>query len=153
MARYSKIERVILNDAKFNQLSDDAQRVFFRLWVHPHLTSLGAMRAAMGGLAGEMHWPASRFSQALAEITAQGMVQFDETAHLLWFPHFLKYNPPGSPNGVKSWGKAFDQLPACELKETLKQQVPVYVSTLPRTFQAALPAVFLDTSNTIKERN
>src|SRR5271155_2989311 len=127
MAHYSKIERIISNDKKFNQLSDDAQLIFFRLLVHPHLTVIGAMRGSMAGYASEMRWSLERFQPALRELRTAGMVNVDEEAHFLWFPNFLKYNTPESPNVVKSWGKALQYLPECYLKSALMVQVKAFI--------------------------
>lgn len=151
MARYSKIESSILNDGKFNRLSDDAQLVFFRLLVHPHLTSLGAMRATVAGLASEIRWPLERLREALGEVFREGMVELDEDAHFLWLPNFLKHNQPESPNVVRSWVKALDYLPECGLRTRMMQHAQAFVFKLSPTFQEALPEVFLKASESLPE--
>ena len=64
MARYRKIETRIWNDQKFNELSDDGKLLLLMLLTHPHLTSIGAMRATLPGLASELHWSLERLQQA-----------------------------------------------------------------------------------------
>ncbi len=139
MARYSKIERAISNDKKFNGISDDAQLCFFRLWVHPHLTAIGAMRISVVGFASEMGWSPGKLVHALVELCMQDMLKVDQENHLIWFPHFLKHNPPKSPTGVKLLVKALDYLPECILREEVMRHFQSCVSKLPASFQAVLP--------------
>lgn len=143
MARYSKIERCILNDHKFNSLSDDGKLVFLILLIHPHLTAIGAMRASLLGLAGEIGWSIERLAKAFGEALQKGMVKHDERACLIWMPNYLKHNRPESPNVVKSWGQSLDYLPECTLKNELIQHVKAFVDALSAPFQEALPEVFL----------
>lgn len=151
MARYSKIERCILNDHKFNSLSDDGKLVFLILLIHPHLTAIGAMRASLPGLASELGWPIERFKKAFAEAFKKDMVKYDEKACLIWMPNYLKHNRPESPNVVKSWEQSLDYLPECKLKNELIQHVKTFVNTLSQTFQEALPEVFFKPCESLSE--
>ncbi|HEV2576478.1 MAG TPA: hypothetical protein VGU25_04635 [Acidobacteriaceae bacterium] len=73
------------------------------------------MRATIPGLAAESEIAAEPFSEAIQEVLSQGMARHDEKACFMWFPNFLKYNRPESPNVVKSWPEAFDMLPECNM--------------------------------------
>lgn len=57
MGHYRKIDTRVWNDQKFNELTDNGKLVFFLLLTHPYLTSIGAMRASLPGLACELGWP------------------------------------------------------------------------------------------------
>lgn len=142
MAHYRKIDTRILLDQKVNSLSSDARLVFLHLLVHINLTSLGAMRASVPGLADELHWEVARFEPALNELCHHHMVRYDQTARFLWLPQFLKYNVPESPNVVKSWETAFGYLPESPLRDALVVHVKQLVSGLSLPFQEALPACF-----------
>ena len=78
MGHYRKIDTRIWNDHKFNGLSDDGKIVFFLLLTHPYLTSIGAMRASLPGLACELNWPYDRFKIAFDESHIKNMIRFDE---------------------------------------------------------------------------
>ena len=54
MGRYRKIDPRIWNDEAFRALSDRGKLVFLFILTHPHMTSLGAMRASTLGLAAEL---------------------------------------------------------------------------------------------------
>ena len=142
MARYRKVETRIWSDEKFRNFSDDAQLLFFFLLTHPHMTSLGAMRATLPGLAAEKRWAEKRFNKAFMEPLGKGMVKHNERAAFVWLPNFLKYNPPDNPNVVKSLGVALEFLPECGLKEELIQHTKKFVEGLSIPFQKALPVPF-----------
>lgn len=137
MGRYRKIDTRIWNDAKFRNLSDRAKLAFFFLLTHPHMTSLGAMRATVPGLAMEIGWPEKAFREAFREALAKGMAKHDEEACFLCLPNFIRYNPPESPNVVKSWLTCVDLLPECESKVQLLQHVKAFGEGLGEGFRKA----------------
>jgi hypothetical protein len=73
----------------------------------------------------------------------QGIVAFDKKACFVWAMNFLKYNPPESPNVVKSWGTSLEYLPECDLKNQLIEKTRVFLASLPLSFQEALPDCFI----------
>ena len=142
MGRYRKIDTRIWNDSKFCALSDNAKLAFFFLLTHPHMTSLGAMRCTVRGLASEVSWSEKQFRAALEEITRAKMLELDESACFIALPNFLKYNKPESPNVVTSWAESLDLLPECELKAVLLQRVKAFAEGLSEAFAKALPKAF-----------
>ena len=111
MARYRKISPCIWNDAKVRGLSDKGKLTLFLLLTHPNMTSLGALRANLPGLACELGWRTSVFARAFRELLDCGMARQDADAQLIWFPKFLRHNAPESPNVVRGWAAAFELLP------------------------------------------
>ncbi len=142
MAHYRKIDIRIWLDKKFNALSSDSQFVFLYLLTHPQLTALGAMRSTVPGLSAELDWPLDRFEAAFEALCQQELVAIDKKACFVWAMNFLKYNPPESPNVVKSWGTCLEYLPECDLKNNLIQKTHNFLKSLPTTFQEALPTYF-----------
>ncbi|ACL06264.1 hypothetical protein Dalk_4586 [Desulfatibacillum aliphaticivorans] len=142
MGKYRKVEVAIWNDKNFREFSDSGKLVFLFLITHPHMTSLGAMRASQNGLADELGWQPKAFSKAFEEALSKGMVKYDERACFVWLPKFLKHNGPESPNVVKSWGKALDMLPECVLYYELLQHVKRYTESLSEGYRKALPKDF-----------
>lgn len=135
MARYRKVDPRIWNDEKFLSLSDDGQLLFLFLLTHPHMTSLGAMRATIAGLAEERRWTTQRLSKAFLEISKKGLIEHDRVACYVGIPNFLRYNGPESPNVVSSWKHAPDFIPECTLKDELLQRVKDFVKALPKKWQ------------------
>jgi len=142
MAHYRKIDVRIWNDEKFVALSDDAKFVFMFLLTHPSMTSLGAMRGTPPGLASELGWSPKRFVKAFRAVLVKGMARHDPRASFIGLPNFLKYNPPESPNVIKSWVRCLDHIPECELKAEMLKQVKDFTKDLGIAFQGALPEYF-----------
>lgn len=145
MAHYRKVDTRIWNDKKFHALSLNGKLIFFYLLTHPHLTSLGAMRATETGMASELGISMNKFKLAFSEILEKSMVIYDNHINLAWLPNFLKYNVPESPNVIKSWATALEHLPEGVLTDKIIEQVKTFVSTLSPSFQEALPECFQKT--------
>lgn len=120
MARHRKIDVRMWGDARFLALSrpqPNAQTLWVYLLTGPHTTSIpGLFTAGEAGLAEAMGWPLKGFREAFLEVTKNGMVEADWTARVVWIPKAIFYNPPESPNVVKSWRAYWDEIPECELK-------------------------------------
>ena len=145
MSHYRKVDTRIWNDAKFRDISDNGKLAFFFLLTHPHMTAIGAMRASIPGLAAEISWLEKAFREAFREASSKGMVEHDEKASLVWLPNFLKYNPPESPNVVKSWCHSIELLPECSLRNRVVIGSVAFVKGLSKGFVEALPEAFTKT--------
>lgn len=139
MARYRKVATRIWNDEEFMGMTDHGQLCFLFLLTGPHMTSLGAMRATVHGLAAEKRWPPSKLRRALDESVDREMVEFDERTSFLALPNFFRYNPPESPNVVKSWGSIIDLIPECEGRARLLERIGDLAVDLPVALRLALP--------------
>ena len=142
MARYRKISPCIWNDAKVRGLSDKGKLTLFLLLTHPTMTSLGALRANLPGLACELGWKTSVFARAFRELLDCGMARQDADAQLIWFPKFLKHNAPESPNVVRGWAAAFEELPECPLKLDVLAGAWATLAAFGESFREAFREVF-----------
>lgn len=135
MAKYRKIDPRIWNDAKFRSLTDSGKLVLFFLLTHPNMTSLGAMRHSIPGMAAELGWEMKGFQEPFGEVLSKGFVKHDERASFVWLPNFIKYNQPDNPNVVKAWDSAVDLLPECDMLNQLLQHVKEFLERLPEGFR------------------
>lgn len=142
MARYRKIDPRIWNDAKFSALSDKGKLAFFMLLTHPNMTSIGAMRGTLPGLASELGWKTEAFAEAFDEVLSKGMAEHDAKSCFIALPKFIQYNLPESPNVVKAWVGSLDLLPECTLKNRVIARARVYAEGLNKGFAEALPDAF-----------
>lgn len=142
MARYRKVDPRVWNDEKFSTLSERSKLVFLFVLTHPHMTSLGAMRATIPGMAAELQMDLKAFREAFGEVFRKALVEHDEIASYVGLPNFLKYNGPESPNVVKSWTSALDLIPECRHKYMLMQRVKGFAEGLGEGFREALPEAF-----------
>ena len=134
---YRKVDTRIWNDAKFCALSDSGKLVFLMLLTHHNMTSLGAMKASIAGLAEEIGWDGRRFGRAFHESVGLGMVEHDPKVCLIYLPNFIKYNKPESPNVMKSWVKASVLLPECALRSVVLQKAEGLTEGLTEGFREA----------------
>lgn len=138
MARYRKVDPRIWNDEKFNDLSRDGKLAFLFVLTHPHMTSIGAMRASFAGLAAELGVDAKAFREAFAK----GLLAADEKACFVGLPNYAKYNRPESPNVVRHWRDASDQVPECEEKRLQLQRLKAFTEALGKAFGEAFAEAF-----------
>lgn len=142
MSRYRKISTCIWNDEKTRGLSTTAKLVMVFLLTHPHMTSIGAIRANAPGLACDLGIGARRFKTALNELVDCGIARVADDCPLIFFPNFLSHNPPENPNVVKSWAAGYADLPESPLKLQALMQAQGVAVQKGRAFQAAFQAVF-----------
>lgn len=135
--RYRKVSSCLWNDAKFLSLPDDSKLVWLFLLTHPHMTSIGAMRASVSGLASELRWTLKRFRNAFDMVLETRMAEYDDTCFCLVLPNFPKHNPPANPNVVVSWNTQMELVPECELKYLLGQRLKLFLKGFSEKFQEA----------------
>lgn len=116
--RYRKVSVRIWNDKRFMSLSDDGQLLFLFMLTHPAMTSVGAMRHTLAGLAAEKRWSSERMKKAFKELP-ECMVRYDGQSCCIWLPNFLRHNPPANPNVVKGWGKALQVIPESDFRNDI----------------------------------
>lgn len=112
---YRKVRDTLWGDRKWRELPLAGKGVFVLVMVHPNMTSLGAMRGTLPGLAAELNVDEEAFREAFREVLAKGMVEVDEEACLITYPNFVRHNEPESPNVVRSWAHVILSLPECPL--------------------------------------
>ncbi|WP_336284184.1 DnaT-like ssDNA-binding domain-containing protein [Citrobacter arsenatis] len=117
---YRKVKITMWDDPKFRALSSlppSGQSLFIYLLTGPFTGIIpGLFKAGRAAMAEELGWDGEAFDLALDEAITLGLVKFDPKARIFWLPNAAKHNPPGSINVVKSWGRAFELLPDCDLK-------------------------------------
>jgi hypothetical protein len=139
LLRYRTVATRIYSDRKFQNLSKpqpNGQTLFIYLLTGPQTTNLpGLYSTGKAALAEALEWKLEAFSEAFDEVIKEGLVEFDAKARLLWLPKATKYNPPQSINVVKSWRKAFDELPECPLRSIAFEGFKAYLEAFPEAFR------------------
>ena len=119
--RYSLVTRALWSDASFLALSEPEPNARM-LWLYLLTGDVqgpipGLFRAGVGTLADGLGWPFGPTALALEELVQEGLVQVSVMPPLIWLPKAAKHNPPTSPNVVRSWGAAYQELPEASLRE------------------------------------
>jgi len=152
MALFRKIDPRIWNDEKFRSLSDDARLTFLFILTHPNLTSLGAMRATVPGLAAEIGWTPRRLRAALVALSERGMIEIDEAASFVCAPNFLRYNEPNGPNSVtRAWPSALNLIPECGGKTALVTRCSRYLLQKSTEFRDSIGDAIWDVFRDVQE--
>ena len=142
--RYRKISPVIWQDEKFRAFTDDGKLAFLFVLTHPAMTSVGAMRGTLPGLAAELGWPLRRFEAALAPAVNACMVEVNRGAAFIGLPKFLRHNEPEGPNSVKAWVGALELIPECPERRRLLRRCLAYLDTKSDAFRDAMGDAILN---------
>jgi len=165
ISRYRPVSIKMWGDGNFRRLSapqPNGQTLWTYLLTGEHTTALpGAFVAGEASLAEALGWPMKGFQKAFGEVLALGMAERDVKARLVFLPHAVKHNPPQSPNVVKAWRKAFNELPDCSLKQRIFETTIAQLKALgfgeafTEAFGEAFPYTFAESeqNRTVTEQN
>ena len=116
---YRKIEIAMWGDEKFKRLSPmkaSGQTLWIYLLTGPQTGIIpGLYKAGHAAMAEELGWELKDFEEAFQEVFREGMLKESKKDRLIWIPNAIKYNPPASPNVIKSWTNSLETLPKCDL--------------------------------------
>lgn len=131
----------IWGDAGFRRLSPIppcGQGLWFYLLTNANTTNIpGLYRGGEAQFADELGWPPKAFREAFAEVFQEGMAEADWKARVVWVKGACKYNRPESPNVVRGWATAWDEIPECDLKATAFRHLKAFVEGLGEAFGKA----------------
>jgi len=111
--RYRKVAVEFWNDRKIRTFDDAGKLAFLAVLTNPAMTSVGAMRGTLAGVAAELGWPLRKLERALAPAIDGKMIVVDAAAYFITMPNRLKHNRPENPNVYKGWAAAIMGLPEC----------------------------------------
>lgn len=144
--RYSAVSRRMWVDEKFRRLSappPNGQTLWFYLLTGPELGCIpGLYAAGEMALAEALGWPLEGFREAFGEVFREGLVKADWKARVVWVPNAIRHNPPASPNVVRSWRSAFDELPDSKLKAEALCGLKTFVEGMGEGFRKGFAEAF-----------
>jgi hypothetical protein len=112
---YRRVSVRMWGDEKFRQLTPiqpSGQALWLYLLTGPHTGQIpGVFVAGRAALAEALDWELEDFDRCAAELTAQGLVQFDRTTRCWFIPNAVRHNPPANPNVVLGWRTTWALLP------------------------------------------
>lgn len=139
--RYRKVYTKMHADERYRRLTP-SQPCGQMLWIQlicgrqtgiiPGLMSIGE-----AAFAEQLRWPLKAFREAFQEVFREGMVKADWEAQLIYIPNSIQYNAPASPNVVKSWREAWEELPECTLKHQAYKELKAFVEDMGEGFREA----------------
>jgi hypothetical protein len=145
MSRYRKIFVKMWADKKFRGLSapgPNGQTLWIFLLTGPLTSRIpGLFSAGEAGFAEIIGWPLEGFQKAFKEISQKGMAKVDWEARLIWIPKAIFYNQPENPNVIKGWKDTWDEMPECNLKLQVFQEIDSFMKRLGEVFVKAFHEV------------
>lgn len=154
MSRYRKVEVGVWTDGKFQALSPappNGQTLWLYLLSGPRTTIIpGAVVAREAVLADDLGWKLEAFRETLGEALREGLIEVDRKGGLILLKRALldrhgdprESARPESPNVIKSWAKAWPEIPDCELKNVLLQRLGAFAEALGPAFAKAFSEGF-----------
>jgi hypothetical protein len=139
--RYRRISCCMWGDDRFRQLTKpqpNAQSLWIFLLTGPQTQLVpGLSPVGEAALAEMLDWPLEEFRKVWMELEQQHMAQADWRARLVWIPNAVHHNPPASPNVVRRWRAALDEMPECNLKKNARSSLATFCQTLGLPFLRA----------------
>lgn len=127
MARYKTVEVRIWSDAKFATLDPDGKLLFLHLLTSPRSSIIpGVILAGPAGVAESMGISLERLRIPFRDIQAMGMARVSHTHPITYLPTAIRHNPPANLNVLKAWIKIWPDIPECELKAQISQDIKPY---------------------------
>lgn len=146
--RYRSVECRTWDDEKFVALSApqaNAQTLWLYLLTGRSTGVIpGLYVFSVAEVAERFGWTTKATRACFDEILKCGMAVHDERTRLLWLPNALsrKCNQPASPNVVRSWGRAWIELPPCELKARSGKSIRETLASIGEGFAKAFDEAF-----------
>jgi len=143
---YTCLYREIWNDEKFWRRSELGQRIYFYIISTPLGNGLGCFRAGLAAMAEDLRMTVKRFregfDEGFAESFGEPLYLYDECHKVVFIPKYFIRNPPNNPNGIKSLGKAFVQIPDCDLKVQCYRMVKSFIEPKGESFTESFEESF-----------
>ncbi len=137
--RYRRVPPSTWDKAWFRALSrpqPNGQTLWLYFIAGPQTTAIpGLFSAGEASMAEALGWPLAKFRKAFRELEAQELAHADWAARMVWLPSVFSLYPPESPNVLRAWRDAFDELPDCELTAQTRAAVEDLVKDLSEPFR------------------
>lgn len=121
MSRYRKIDVRIHGDDRFRSLTKpqpNGQSMWWFLLTNKRTSNIpGLYEMGQAALAEELGWSPTESRTVWSEVSRAGLAVADWEARVIWVPNAIRYNMPENPSVVVGWGKWWDEIPECALKQ------------------------------------
>lgn len=119
MRDYGRVYTSFWQSPEVRGMSEDARTLAFYLLTCPHANLIGCFRLPNAYAADDLQWPIERVREGFALLLASGFASRDEGTQWVLIPKYIKWNAFENANVAIAAQKAFDQVPAIELKSLL----------------------------------
>jgi hypothetical protein len=121
---------------------DDTMLTALYLLTCKHRTTEGIYHLPLQYGATDKRWPLKRFVRAFDKLLADGFVEYDDDAQVLFIVNALKWQQPANPNQRKSALKKLRCLPATPLLSRFGEQAGTLAPEFAQWLDEQLPKLF-----------
>lgn len=122
--------------------TDDMRLLGLYLLTSPHRSLEGLFWLPQQYILGDLQWSPERLAEPFAKLTADGFVDYDETAEVILITKALKYQAPANPNMVTAALRRVQTIPATRLDELFLASASRYCEPLAQRLHQLLPERF-----------
>ncbi len=112
MRLYGSIHTGFWGSADIQSLSDQGKLLITYLLTGPHSNMLGCFRLPLGYIESDLQWERQTVNQALAELSKNQFIAYDDASNWLLIHNFLKFNSICNPRQGIGIQKLFDMVPS-----------------------------------------
>jgi hypothetical protein len=135
---YGRVYTSFWQSPEVRAMSEDARTLAFYLLTCPHANLIGCFRLPNAYAADDLQWPIERVREGFAELLASGFASRDEATQWVLIPKYIKWNAFENANVAIAAQKAFDQVPAIDIKSLLAKALLDFGAHLKEPFAEAL---------------
>jgi hypothetical protein len=139
--RYRRVRSAIWLEREFAALSEHERLVALYCLTGPYTNGLGLYRLVPEAAAVDLGIGVDAFRRRFKAPCRAFRWRFDGAARVLWIPTWLEENAPQSPNVVKSWRAAFNEVPACAVKIEASRAIRAFLKAKGEAFHEAFGEV------------
>lgn len=142
VGRYRRIRSRLWLEREFQALSEGEQLVALYCYSGPYTNGLGLYRLVPEAAAADFpHISADTFKRRFDAACRAFNWRFDAAVRVIWIPAWLGDNSPQSPNVVKSWRSAFNEVPYCAVKAEAATAIQAFLKDKGEAFIEAFGEV------------
>lgn len=138
---YRRVSVRMYTDEKFMRLSPvqpSGQSLFIYALTGPHTGPIpGVFVTGKAAMAETLGWDSEAFGEAFAEVSGEGLIEFDPKTRLWFIPNAIKHNMPANPNVVLSWRGPWSLLPECAARDRIAERLLTSLAELSEAFGKA----------------
>lgn len=138
MRDYGRVYSSFWQSPEMRALPEDPRTLALYLLTCPHANLIGCFRLSEAYAADDLQWSSERVSEGFAKLCSIGFMTRDEGTKWVLIHKYLKWNSFENANVAKAAQKAFDLVPAGDLKPLMAKALLEFGAHLSEPFAEGL---------------
>lgn len=121
--RFTKIYgEALWRSKRFLTASDKAKLAYIYLLSNPHSNSIGAYALPDGYALADLGWTLGEYQAARDELSAAGLILFDEDFSVVFVMNWFKHSPPQNEKHAQGCQRMIDELESALVADVVQQE-------------------------------